>query len=182
VTHVWVDIEQAQDGCDLVFSQDGVEPGATEGFWRDMFETLQDAFYLLDCSELDAALEWGRRMPAYDVAGEPLIETHDETSSAAGPHEELYVVLSGRATFTVAGHELDAPASSLLLVEAAPNAARPDDCAGGRRQAGVSGACGVTRQARASGFATAPTGASSATISPAPSARPSPTACSTYAV
>jgi mannose-6-phosphate isomerase-like protein (cupin superfamily) len=53
-----------------------------------------------------------------DAVGDALIETHDETSLGSGRHEELYVVLSGHATFTVAGEELDAPAGSLLFVEA----------------------------------------------------------------
>ena len=52
-----------------------------------------------------------------DQAGDELIETHDETSFGAGRHEELYVVLTGRATFTVAGAEIDASAGTLLLIE-----------------------------------------------------------------
>jgi tetratricopeptide (TPR) repeat protein len=52
------------------------------------------------------------------AAGGPLIERHDETTSGAGdPHEELYLVLEGRATFTVAEEEYDAPAGTCLLVE-----------------------------------------------------------------
>jgi tetratricopeptide (TPR) repeat protein len=51
------------------------------------------------------------------AAGDPLIERHDETTTAAGAHEELYVVLEGRATFTVAGEEHDAPAGTCVLVE-----------------------------------------------------------------
>jgi hypothetical protein len=46
-------------------------------------------------------------------AGDPLIEDHDETTTR---HEELYVVLTGRAVFTVAGEELDAPAGTLVQV------------------------------------------------------------------
>lgn len=53
-----------------------------------------------------------------DEPGDPLIETHDEESPGSGRHEELYLVLSGRATFRVAGRELDAPTGSLLLVQA----------------------------------------------------------------
>jgi tetratricopeptide (TPR) repeat protein len=49
-------------------------------------------------------------------AGELLIEAHDETGSGAGAHEELYVVVSGRARFTVAGEELDAPAVTFVFV------------------------------------------------------------------
>jgi hypothetical protein len=49
-------------------------------------------------------------------AGEHLIEPHDETGSGAGAHEELYLVVAGRARFTVAGEELDAPAGTLVFV------------------------------------------------------------------
>jgi tetratricopeptide (TPR) repeat protein len=64
------------------------------------------------------------------AAGDELIEAHDETSSGAGAHEELYVVTEGRATFTVDGEEHDAPAGTCLLVEVgtlrAAVAAEPD--------------------------------------------------------
>lgn len=49
-------------------------------------------------------------------AGEQLIEAHDETGSGAGGHAELYVVLSGRAVFVVAGSEIDAPAATVVYV------------------------------------------------------------------
>jgi tetratricopeptide (TPR) repeat protein len=49
--------------------------------------------------------------------GDALIEAHDETTSGAGAHEELYLVLAGRATFTVADEEVDAPAGTLLLID-----------------------------------------------------------------
>src|SRR5687768_14221292 len=52
-----------------------------------------------------------------DQAGDELIESHDETSFGAGRHEELYIVLTGRATFTVAGAEIEASAGTLLLIE-----------------------------------------------------------------
>lgn len=52
-----------------------------------------------------------------DNAGDELIETHDETGVGAGGHEELYLVVSGRATFTAAGEESDAPAGTMLLVD-----------------------------------------------------------------
>src|SRR5919108_1156665 len=53
------------------------------------------------------------------AAGEVLVMPHDER--AGGPfgtegHEELYVVLRGRATFTLDGREVDAPAGTLLFV------------------------------------------------------------------
>lgn len=50
-------------------------------------------------------------------AGEELIESHDELSPGAGGHEELYVVISGRATFVVDGREIDAPAGTLLAID-----------------------------------------------------------------
>jgi mannose-6-phosphate isomerase-like protein (cupin superfamily) len=42
-------------------------------------------------------------------AGDYVIEEHTEAE-----HEELYVVLSGRATFTVGGETVDAPAGTLV--------------------------------------------------------------------
>jgi tetratricopeptide (TPR) repeat protein len=51
-----------------------------------------------------------------EQAGEELIERHDERSFGAGGHEELYVVLTGRAAFDVGGEEVDAPAGTLVLV------------------------------------------------------------------
>ena len=50
-------------------------------------------------------------------AGDEVVETHDETGSGAGHHQELYVVVSGRATFTVDGRELDAPAGTLVFLD-----------------------------------------------------------------
>jgi mannose-6-phosphate isomerase-like protein (cupin superfamily) len=49
-------------------------------------------------------------------AGERVIEEHDETGSTAGRHEELYVVLSGHATFELAGEKVDAPTGTLIFV------------------------------------------------------------------
>lgn len=50
-------------------------------------------------------------------AGDELIERHDETTTGAGDaHEELYLVLDGRATFTVDGEEIDAPAGTIVFV------------------------------------------------------------------
>ena len=50
-------------------------------------------------------------------AGDELIEAHDETSTGAGGQQELYLVLGGRATFTVGDREVDAPAGTMVLVE-----------------------------------------------------------------
>jgi tetratricopeptide repeat protein len=49
-------------------------------------------------------------------AGEHLIEEHDETGSGAGRHEELYLVIAGRARFTIDGGEHDARAGTLVFL------------------------------------------------------------------
>lgn len=48
--------------------------------------------------------------------GRHVIEEHDETGSGAGGHEELYVVVRGRATFTVDGETVDAPAGTMVFI------------------------------------------------------------------
>ena len=55
---------------------------------------------------------------AYEAAkvGGPVIEEHDELGAGAGHHEELYLVLRGRARFTVAGEEVDGPPGTLVFV------------------------------------------------------------------
>jgi hypothetical protein len=57
---------------------------------------------------------WVGRQP-----GDQAIERHDEAPKEGGTsgHEELYVVVSGAARFTVDGNELDAPAGTLVFVE-----------------------------------------------------------------
>jgi quercetin dioxygenase-like cupin family protein len=49
-------------------------------------------------------------------AGAPVIERHRESADGRG-HEEVYVVLRGRATFTLDGERLDAPAGTLVRVD-----------------------------------------------------------------
>ena len=49
-------------------------------------------------------------------SGQLLVEEHDETGDNAGRQEELYAVVAGRATFTVAGQEIDAPAGTIVFV------------------------------------------------------------------
>ena len=49
-------------------------------------------------------------------AGGELIEEHDETGPNAGRHEELYVVIAGRARFTLDDATLDAPAGTLVFL------------------------------------------------------------------
>ena len=48
--------------------------------------------------------------------GVEVIEEHDEVGEAAGKHEEVYLVLSGRATFTVDGEEIQAPPGTFVFV------------------------------------------------------------------
>ena len=52
-----------------------------------------------------------------NVAVEPgvIVEEHDEMHEDGG-QEELYVVVSGHATFTLDGEEVDAPAGTLVFV------------------------------------------------------------------
>jgi tetratricopeptide (TPR) repeat protein len=76
-----------------------------------------------------------------NVAVEPgvIVEEHDEMHGDGG-QEELYVVVSGHATFTVEGEEVDAPAGTLVFVRdpAAKRAAVAHEagttllCVGGR--------------------------------------------------
>jgi quercetin dioxygenase-like cupin family protein len=49
-------------------------------------------------------------------AGQEVVEAHRESEGGMG-HEEVYVVLRGRATFTLDGEELDAPAGTFVRVE-----------------------------------------------------------------
>ena len=50
-------------------------------------------------------------------AGQEIIGEHDELGPGAGGHEELYLVLSGRATFTLDGETVAAPAGSIVFVK-----------------------------------------------------------------
>jgi hypothetical protein len=52
-------------------------------------------------------------------AGDVLVWEHherDDAENGTEGHEELFAVMSGHATFTVDGHDLDAPAGSLVFV------------------------------------------------------------------
>jgi hypothetical protein len=56
---------------------------------------------------------------AYTAArqGDRVIEEHDELGAAGeGRHQELYVVLTGRATFTLDAETVDAPAGTFVFV------------------------------------------------------------------
>lgn len=50
-------------------------------------------------------------------AGGLVVEDHDETGAGAGHHEELYVVVTGHATFTIDGKEVDAPAGTCVFLD-----------------------------------------------------------------
>ena len=52
-----------------------------------------------------------------DEAGNTVIETHDETGSGAGGHEELYLVTTGRAAFTVGSQETEIGSGEMVLVD-----------------------------------------------------------------
>jgi hypothetical protein len=49
-------------------------------------------------------------------SGEQLIEEHTEGGGGAGGHEELYVVITGHASFTVDDEEIDGPAGTLVFI------------------------------------------------------------------
>ena len=51
---------------------------------------------------------------AYTAAdpGDWVVEEHTESIG----HEETYIVLSGRATFTVDGEQIDAPAGTIIFI------------------------------------------------------------------
>jgi hypothetical protein len=53
-----------------------------------------------------------------DQPGDRVIEEHNEIGAAGtgGRHQELYVVLTGRASFTLDGEEIDAPAGTFVFV------------------------------------------------------------------
>ena len=50
-------------------------------------------------------------------AGQVVIGEHDEISDGAGEHEELYIVLTGLATFTLEGIASKVPAGSVVFVK-----------------------------------------------------------------
>jgi tetratricopeptide (TPR) repeat protein len=50
-------------------------------------------------------------------AGELVVEEHNELGAGAGHHEELYVVVAGRATFTVDGESFEAPVGTMVFLD-----------------------------------------------------------------
>lgn len=60
---------------------------------------------------------FGVNLFAVDNAGETVITPHsEEEGDPPRAHEELYIVLSGRATFTAGDTEIDAPAGTCVYV------------------------------------------------------------------
>ena len=49
-------------------------------------------------------------------AGQEVVEHHDETGSGSGKHEELYIVVRGRARFQLDDEEFDAPVGTCVFV------------------------------------------------------------------
>ena len=82
---------------------DRIEAGGA-GWWRPIRRAL-------------GMTSFGVNAYTADAQGDELIETHDENSVGAGRHEELYVVLTGEAAFTVDGEAVAAPAGTMLLVQ-----------------------------------------------------------------
>lgn len=51
-----------------------------------------------------------------EALGGQVVEEHDETGGATRGHEEVYLVVRGRASFTLDGGTLDAPAGTLVFL------------------------------------------------------------------
>jgi tetratricopeptide (TPR) repeat protein len=83
---------------------DEIEPTAVAGVnWRPLRATLGIQAFGINAYTAEP--------------GEHVVEPHDETGGGAGRHEELYVVVSGRATFTCGGEHVDAPAGTCVFLE-----------------------------------------------------------------
>jgi hypothetical protein len=86
-----------------VLHLDDVEPGRPEGIdWLPLRAELGVSAFGISAYRADA--------------GEPVVPRHAEKPGrGAGVHEELYVVINGRATFTVEGETFEAPAGTCVL-------------------------------------------------------------------
>jgi len=78
-------------------------------------EGEDDRVYVRLRAEMDIGA-FGASASHQKKAGEPVISEHDEVGPASDGHEELYVVVQGRATFTVDGEEIDAPQGTVVFV------------------------------------------------------------------
>jgi tetratricopeptide (TPR) repeat protein len=87
---------------------------------------VSEKYEVASLDELDRAGSWTRirghfGIEAFGVnawtaaaTGDEVISDHNEERSG---HEELYIVINGRATFTLDGEEVDAPAGTLVFVD-----------------------------------------------------------------
>jgi mannose-6-phosphate isomerase-like protein (cupin superfamily) len=80
---------------EIPYSNEGVK-------WAPVRRSLGVGSFGINAYTGDAAME--------------VISEHDEVGPDARRHEELYLVVKGRATFTVDGEEIDAPAGSFVFV------------------------------------------------------------------
>lgn len=56
---------------------------------------------------------FGMNVYTAEAVGRQIVEEHDESSLG---HQEVYVVVRGRVTFTVGGETLDAPAGTIVFI------------------------------------------------------------------
>jgi tetratricopeptide (TPR) repeat protein len=78
-------------------------------------EGADDRVYVRLRADLDIGA-FGASASHQKKAGELVVTEHDEVGPASDGHEELYVVVQGRATFTVGGDEIDAPEGTVVFV------------------------------------------------------------------
>jgi tetratricopeptide (TPR) repeat protein len=108
-------------------SQDRIDPVPTndKGGTADGYEIA--SLDEIEIPGLANTARWAQIRSQFDIqsfgvnawtanAGDDVISEHDEVSGGAAEHEELYVVLSGRATFTVDGETVDGPAGTIVFV------------------------------------------------------------------
>src|SRR5919108_4864043 len=89
------------------------------------------AFRTLRIDQLDpidvAGVRWHPVRHALDVrgfgvnaysaaAGAEVVEDHTEADDEGGGHQEMYVVLAGRARFEIDGEAVDAPAGTIVFL------------------------------------------------------------------
>ena len=92
---------------------------------------MSEKFQVASLSELEVpsslTIRWAPIRQHFDVgsfginawtadAGTEVITEHDEVGPRARRHEELYLVVKGRATFTVDGETIDAPTGTFVFV------------------------------------------------------------------
>jgi mannose-6-phosphate isomerase-like protein (cupin superfamily) len=78
-------------------------------------EGEDDRVYVRLRADLDIGA-FGASASHQKKTGELVVSEHDEVGPASDGHEELYVVVQGRATFTVDGDEIDAPQGTAVFV------------------------------------------------------------------